>query len=531
MYATKSCSKFRMLTEHKIDLETSDDDIQDIQQEISVLRPFNEAHISIICRELLLGLEYLHQEGKIHRDIKAANVLLSQSGKVKLADFGVAAQLTNIKSQRNTFVGTPFWMAPEVIQQAGYDFKADIWSLGITAIEMINGEPPNASTHPMKALFLIPKAPAPCLKGSKYSSVFRDFVSLCLVKDPDCRPTAKELLQHRFIRSAGRVEGLQELIQRRQIWDGQEEREDHPKYYEETMCSISVQDDKDDWVFDTVKAPAQAQRTVIQKAGRVASRRTITSEYQQNLFQDVALDEEVQEPASHSISTIRRTATKRGLPPTDVESSKKSSRVREPLGPSTSFGNSGSALRQFSRVSDKYTGSCSLDSGATEDQSSMQPIQQSSEEAALGQQVYADIIEQTFEELQAQTSGSLKSEAISRFAHAWKLLNQDNPEGEYRLLQILLERTLQNSKLSTLLAPSKFTTPPKPKLVLAQSNPHLKSHRRRQSSLAVINDPWMEPRTNLPGQSASGMAHTRQLADVLYGKWAEGLSNRWPLLS
>lgn len=129
-------------------------------------------------------------------------------------------------------------MAPEVIQEVGYDYKADIWSLGITAMELVNGEPPNAEIHPMKALFHIPKNPAPRLEGQHFSREIRSFVASCLIKNPEQRPTAKDLLQHRFIQRAGKVESLRSLIELRKQQQVAEEDSGHVRYYEETLYVI-----------------------------------------------------------------------------------------------------------------------------------------------------------------------------------------------------------------------------------------------------------------------------------------------------
>ncbi|XP_044031988.1 TRAF2 and NCK interacting kinase b isoform X13 [Siniperca chuatsi] len=164
-----------------------------------------EEWIAYVCREILRGLTHLHQHKVIHRDIKGQNVLLTENAEVKLVDFGVSAQLDRTVGRRNTFIGTPYWMAPEVIAcdenpDATYDFKSDLWSLGITAIEMAEGAPPLCDMHPMRALFLIPRNPAPRLKSKKWSKKFQSFIDSCLVKSHSQRPSTEQLLKHPFIR-------------------------------------------------------------------------------------------------------------------------------------------------------------------------------------------------------------------------------------------------------------------------------------------------------------------------------------------
>lgn len=172
---------------------------------------FLQDAVAIIMRETLCGLNYLHRLGRIHRDIKAANILLTQEGNIKLADFGVSGQITATISKKNTFVGTPYWMAPEVILRSSYNTKADIWSLGITAWELVHGLPPRANFHPMKVLFMIPREDSPKLPSS-YSKVFADFISKCLEKKQHLRDSAETILQHPFIIEAGPVQLLNEIL-------------------------------------------------------------------------------------------------------------------------------------------------------------------------------------------------------------------------------------------------------------------------------------------------------------------------------
>ncbi|XP_067627106.1 mitogen-activated protein kinase kinase kinase kinase 5 isoform X6 [Eurosta solidaginis] len=191
--------------------------LQDIYQ---VTGPLAEQQIAYMCRETLKGLEYLHTMGKMHRDIKGANILLTEQGDVKLADFGVSAQITATINKRKSFIGTPYWMAPEVAaveRKGGYNQLCDIWAVGITAIELAELQPPMFDLHPMRALFLMSKSgfkPPTLSNKEKWSPTFHNFVKTALTKNPKKRPTAECLLKHPFVQGEMSVRVAKELLQK-----------------------------------------------------------------------------------------------------------------------------------------------------------------------------------------------------------------------------------------------------------------------------------------------------------------------------
>lgn len=479
--------------------------------------PMEEKFIGVILRELLMGLDYLHSTGKIHRDIKAANVLLSEEGRVKIADFGVAAQLTNIKSQRLTFVGTPFWMAPEVIQEAGYDFHADIWSLGITAMEMALGEPPRSDVHPMKVLFLIPKEKPPRLEGAQFSRDFKDFVALCLNKDPDKRPSAKMLLRHAFIKRAGKTDMLQELVRRtREFEYSGRTRERDVRYYEETLREMSSADDDDDeWVFDTIKPATAANFGTVAKhtvkrrrLERIPSSDGTDMENATAAMESMKLDaaplgditnsssttprkemSTIRTPKPRSASvrkvsaitarkisasspTARRTSRKiSGRAPSSRQVSTTSQHPaqsqKQPLGLDMSFGNTTSTVRQFKRVSsgNKTPPSTSPQDSVFDSDAENKPPPPPSQapasqvavtkESLLGHRTYTKALDPAFQESLSTTADRAKREALSAVAEAWAKLDEVDPEGELLLLKGMMDRIQADPKLASALLPQR----------------------------------------------------------------------------
>jgi len=181
--------------------------------EVISICQISEPQIACICKEILRALEAIHVGERIHRDIKSDNILISVPGEIKLADFGYCAQLTDTVDKRNSVVGTPYWMAPELIRGMDYGTAVDIWSLGIAAIEMAEGEPPYLDFPPLRALFLIATHGSPQLKEpEKWSDTFKSFLSCCLEQDPAKRATATQLLEHPFLKLACPKKNLTPLI-------------------------------------------------------------------------------------------------------------------------------------------------------------------------------------------------------------------------------------------------------------------------------------------------------------------------------
>jgi serine/threonine-protein kinase 24/25/MST4 len=294
----------------------------------------------------------------------------------------------------------------------------------------------------------------------------------------------------------------------------------------------------DEWVFDTVKAATVATKKSTTKRRKLsvisANGQNLNTAVEDSLRQ-LDLKDSPLHLSSPATSTIKKATIRRQ--PSIAQAPSLTPRIvsqKQPLQPDMNFGNSASTVRVFRRVSDNSADGITepTDDLTGKHDENRSPVAEGVTKAALlGRRAYNRAVDSAFQEVHAQTSKLSHREALSRFADAWSALDTIDPEGEYQLLKLIIDKIYQDPKLATLISKSydgtPQGTPQKQKLILAQNNPHLKSHRRRQSA-QVQEDIWKEKMLNLPGQVIPGMEHTKQLADVLYGRWSGGLANRWP---